>query len=165
MTQPTHDLVVRGATVADGTGAPLRQADVAVDGDRITAVGDVAGTGREELDARDLLVAPGWVDVHTHYDGQVSWDTLIAPSSWQGVTTAVMGNCGVGFAPVKPDKHGWLIDLMEGVEDIPGTALHEGITWEWESFPEYLDALDRSGYALDIGDAGPPRRTARLRDG
>jgi N-acyl-D-aspartate/D-glutamate deacylase len=155
MTQPTHDLVVRGATVADGTGAPLREADVAIDGDRITAVGEVRGSGREEIDARDLLVAPGWVDIHTHYDGQVSWDSLIAPSSWQGVTTAVMGNCGVGFAPVHPDKHGWLIELMEGVEDIPGTALHEGITWEWESFPEYLDALDRSRFALDIGAQVP----------
>jgi len=155
MTHPTHDLVVRGGTVADGTGAPLRRADLAIDGDRITAVGDVPGTGGEELDARDLLVAPGWVDVHTHYDGQVSWDTLIAPSAWQGVTTAVMGNCGVGFAPVRPDKHGWLIELMEGVEDIPGTALHEGITWEWETFPEYLDALDRAAYALDIGTQVP----------
>jgi len=155
MTQPSHDLVIRGATVADGTGAPLQQADVAVDGDRIVAVGEVPGRGREEIDARDLLVAPGWVDVHTHYDGQVSWDSLVAPSAWQGVTTAVMGNCGVGFAPVRPDKHGWLIELMEGVEDIPGTALHEGITWEWESFPEYLDALDRAAYALDIGTQVP----------
>ena len=98
---------------------------------------------------------PGWVDVHTHYDGQVSWDSLIAPSSWQGVTTAVMGNCGVGFAPVLPDRHDWLIELMEGVEDIPGTALHEGISWEWESFPEYLDAIAESSFALDIGAQVP----------
>jgi N-acyl-D-aspartate/D-glutamate deacylase len=155
MSTPAHDLVIRGGTVADGTGGPLRSADVAIDGDRVTDVGTVTGTGREELDARDLLVAPGWVDIHTHYDGQVSWDTLIAPSSWQGVTTAVMGNCGVGFAPVRPDAHGWLIELMEGVEDIPGTALHEGITWEWESFPEYLDAIGRSHFALDLGAQVP----------
>ncbi|MFA5882466.1 MAG: amidohydrolase family protein [Acidimicrobiia bacterium] len=155
MTQPTHDLVIRNGTVVDGTGGPLQGADVAVDGGRITAIGEVPGSGREEIDARDQLVAPGWVDVHTHYDGQVSWDSLIAPSSWQGVTTAVMGNCGVGFAPVAPDKHGWLIELMEGVEDIPGTALHEGITWEWESFPEYLDAVGHAQYALDIGAQVP----------
>jgi len=155
MTNPTHDLVVRNATVADGTGRPLRQADLAVDGDRITAVGEVSGSGREEIDAADLLVAPGWVDVHTHYDGQVSWDTLMAPSSWQGVTTVVMGNCGVGFAPVRPDAHGWLIELMEGVEDIPGTALHEGISWDWESFPEYLDAVGSHRFALDIGAQVP----------
>ena len=155
MTQPTHDLVIRNGTVVDGTGGPLQAADVGIDGGRITAVGEVPGSGREEIDARDRLVAPGWVDVHTHYDGQVSWDSLIAPSSWQGVTTAVMGNCGVGFAPVAPDKHGWLIELMEGVEDIPGTALHEGITWEWESFPEYLDAVGRTHFALDIGAQVP----------
>jgi len=155
MRTPAHDLVIRGGTVADGTGGPLRECDLAIDDGRITMVGDVRGSGREEIDARDLLVAPGWVDIHTHYDGQVSWDTLIAPSSWQGVTTAVMGNCGVGFAPVKPDRHAWLIELMEGVEDIPGTALHEGITWEWESFPEYLDALERSRFALDIGAQVP----------
>src|SRR5215211_1710100 len=112
---PTHDLVIRNGTVADGTGGPLRSADVAVDGGRITAVGEVREGGAEEIDARDLLVTPGWVDVHTHYDGQVSWDSLISPSSWQGVTTVVMGNCGVGFAPVRPDRHGWLIELMEGV--------------------------------------------------
>jgi N-acyl-D-aspartate/D-glutamate deacylase len=152
---PHHDLVVRGATVADGTGAPLREADVAIDAGRITAVGSVPGRGREELDARGLLCTPGWVDVHTHYDGQVTWDTLIAPSSRLGVTTVVTGNCGVGFAPVRPDRHAWLIELMEGVEDIPGTALHEGITWEWETFPEYLDALDRRRYACDVGTQIP----------
>ena len=155
MTHPTHELVIRNGTVVDGTGGPLQSADIGIDGGRITTVGEVPGSGREEIDARDQLVAPGWVDVHTHYDGQVSWDSLIAPSSWQGVTTAVMGNCGVGFAPVAPDKHGWLIELMEGVEDIPGTALHEGITWEWESFPEYLDAIGRTHFALDIGAQVP----------
>ena len=150
-----HDLVIRGGTVADGTGAPLREADLAVDAGRITEIGDGVGVGRDEIDARNLLVAPGWVDIHTHYDGQVSWDSLMAPSSWQGVTTAVMGNCGVGFAPVRPDRHAWLIELMEGVEDIPGTALHEGISWEWESFPEYLDAVGRREYALDVGAQVP----------
>jgi N-acyl-D-aspartate/D-glutamate deacylase len=150
-----HDLVIRNGAVADGTGGPLQSADVAIDDGVISIVGEVTDRGREELDAGDLVVAPGWVDIHTHYDGQVSWDTLIAPSSWHGVTTAVMGNCGVGFAPVKPDRHDWLIELMEGVEDIPGTALHEGISWEWESFPEYLDAVERSPYALDIGAQVP----------
>ena len=150
-----HDLVIRNGTVADGTGGPLQTVDVAVDEGRISIVGEVSDRGREEIDARDQLVMPGWVDVHTHYDGQVSWDSLIAPSSWQGVTTAVMGNCGVGFAPVLPDRHDWLIELMEGVEDIPGTALHEGISWEWESFPEYLDVLTDSSFAVDIGAQVP----------
>jgi N-acyl-D-aspartate/D-glutamate deacylase len=150
-----HDLVIRGGEVVDGTGAPPRRADVAIDGDRVTAVGDGIGAGRDEIDARGRIVTPGWVDVHTHYDGQVSWDPMLTPSSWHGVTTAVMGNCGVGFAPVRPDKHEWLIELMEGVEDIPGTALHEGITWGWESFPEYLDVIERAPHAIDIGAQVP----------
>ena len=150
-----HDLVIRGGTVVDGTGAPAREADVAVDGGIVTEVGDVGGRGREELDAAGLLVTPGWVDIHTHYDGQATWDPLLTPSSWQGVTTVVMGNCGVGFAPVRPDKHEWLIELMEGVEDIPGTALHEGISWGWESFPEYLDVLDRNRYVIDVAAQVP----------
>ena len=147
----SHDLVIRAGTVVDGTGNSPRTADVAVDGGRITAVGRIDAAGRIELDADGLLVTPGWVDVHTHYDGQVTWDPYLTPSSWHGVTTAVMGNCGVGFAPVRPDRHEWLINLMEGVEDIPGAALHEGIRWAWESFPEYLDALDRMPRVLDIG--------------
>ncbi len=150
-----HDLVIRNGLVVDGTGTPGRAADVAIDGDRITVVGVVAGSGVEEIDATGLLVTPGWVDVHTHYDGQVTWDPLLTPSSWHGVTTAVMGNCGVGFAPVRPDRHGWLIELMEGVEDIPGTALHEGITWGWETFPEYLDVLERSPRIFDIATQVP----------
>jgi N-acyl-D-aspartate/D-glutamate deacylase len=150
-----HDLVIRGGTVVDGTGAPGRAADIAVDGGRVTAVGEVSGRGSEEIDAEGQLVLPGWVDIHTHYDGQVTWDPLLTPSSWQGVTTVVFGNCGVGFAPVKPDRHEWLIALMEGVEDIPGTALYEGITWGWESFPEYLDVLDRGRYAIDVGAQVP----------
>ena len=155
MASGEHDLVVRGGTVVDGTGAERRAADVAVDDGRITAVGDVAAGGREELDATGLLVTPGWVDVHTHYDGQVTWDPMLTPSSWQGVTTVVMGNCGVGFAPVRPDRHDWLIALMEGVEDIPGTALAEGISWGWESFPEYLDVLDGLPHAMDVAAQVP----------
>ena len=150
-----HELVVRGGTVVDGTGAAAVTADVAIDGGRITAVGKVDERGERELDADGLVVAPGWVDIHTHYDGQVSWDPELSPSSWHGVTTVVMGNCGVGFAPVRPDGRDFLVELMEGVEDIPGTALHEGITWEWETFPEYLDALDRSPRAIDVAAQVP----------
>ena len=146
-----HDLVIRHGDVADGTGGPLRRADVAVDGQRIVAVGDVPDRGREEIDATGLMVTPGFVDPHTHYDGQATWDPLLSPSIWHGVTTVVTGNCGVGFAPAAPDRHEWLIGLMEGVEDIPGAALREAITWDWESVPEYLDALDRVPRAIDVG--------------
>jgi N-acyl-D-amino-acid deacylase len=145
-----HDLVIRGGTVVDGTGAPRKVADVAIDGKVITAVGVVQGRGHREIDATGLLVTPGWVDIHTHYDGQVSWDPFLSPSCWHGVTTVVMGNCGVGFAPVKPHFRDRLINIMEGVEDIPGTALTEGITWEWETYPEYLDALASKSYAMDV---------------
>jgi N-acyl-D-aspartate/D-glutamate deacylase len=133
-----HDLVVRGGTIVDGTGRERFTGDVAIENGRIVAAGSVAERGRRELDARGAIVTPGWVDVHTHYDGQVTWDPLLTPSSWHGVTTLVMGNCGVGFAPVRPGSEAFLIELMEGVEDIPGTALHEGIDFRWESFPEYL---------------------------
>ena len=150
-----HELVIRNGTVVDGTGAPARTADVAIDGGRITAVGQVADQGREEIDAAGLLVTPGFVDIHTHYDGQVVWDPAITPSSWHGVTTIVMGNCGVGFAPVRPDRHDFLINVMEGVEDIPGTALAEGIDFTWESFPEYLDAVEAVPHAIDIGAQMP----------
>ena len=150
-----HDLVIRGGTVVDGTGASPRQADVAIDGNRVTAVGSDIGEGRKEIDASGLLVAPGWVDVHTHYDGQVTWDPYLTPSCWHGVTTVVMGNCGVGFAPAHPDKRDWLISLMEGVEDIPGTALAEGIQWDWESFPQYLDAIDRAPHAINVAAQVP----------
>ena len=146
-----HDLVIRGGVVVDGTGAPARRADIAVDGERITAVGAVADGGRTEVDADGLHVLPGFVDIHTHYDGQATWDPELAPSSVHGVTTVLMGNCGVGFAPAAPDRHDWLIGLLEGVEDIPGTALHEGLRWDWESFPSYLDALDRRERTLDVG--------------
>jgi N-acyl-D-aspartate/D-glutamate deacylase len=150
-----HDLVVRNGTLVDGTGAVPRPADVAVDSGRITEVGTVEGGGHRIIDADGLLVTPGWVDVHTHYDGQATWDPELAPSSWHGVTSLVMGNCGVGFAPAEPGRHDWLIGLMEGVEDIPGTALAEGIEWEWETFPEYLDALERRRWTVDVGTQVP----------
>jgi N-acyl-D-amino-acid deacylase len=145
------DLVIRNGTVVDGTGAPRRLADVAITDGRIEAVGPDLPAGDREIDATGLLVAPGWVDIHTHYDGQVTWDEVLAPSSWHGVTTVVAGNCGVGFAPARPERREWLIGLMEGVEDIPGSALSEGIDWRWETFPEYLDALDERRWTMDVG--------------
>jgi N-acyl-D-aspartate/D-glutamate deacylase len=150
-----HDLVVRGGTIVDGSGRSRFEGDVAVDDGQIVAVGRIATRGRREIDARHKLVTPGWVDIHTHYDGQVTWDPYLSPSSWHGVTTVVMGNCGVGFAPVRPGHEDFLIELMEGVEDIPGTALHEGIDWRWESFPEYLDALDAMPRAIDVAAQVP----------
>jgi N-acyl-D-aspartate/D-glutamate deacylase len=151
-----HDLIIRGGTLVDGTGGPSRTADVAVTDGIITEVGDLAGAGASRtLDADGLVVTPGWVDIHTHYDGQATWDTELAPSSWHGVTTVVMGNCGVGFAPARPDRHDWLIGLMEGVEDIPGAVLSEGINWEWETFPEYLEALERRRWTVDVGTQVP----------
>src|SRR5580693_3768261 len=152
---PVHDLIIRGGTLVDGTGATARPADIAVESGRITEVGTVEGGATRVIEADGLLVTPGWVDVHTHYDGQVTWDSELAPSSWHGVTTLVMGNCGVGFAPAQPDRHDWLIGLMEGVEDIPGTALAEGIEWEWETFPEYLDALEKRQWTVDVGTQVP----------
>ena len=150
-----HDLVIRGGQVIDGTGTPAHQADIAIDNGIITEVGEVQASGREEIDAAGALVAPGFVDIHTHYDGQVIWDPDISPSSWHGVTTIVMGNCGVGFAPVRPDRHEFLISVMEGVEDIPGAALSEGVSFDWETFPEYLDAVEALPHAIDIGAQMP----------
>jgi N-acyl-D-amino-acid deacylase len=150
-----HDLVIRNGKIVDGTGAPARIADLAIDGDKISAIGSDVGEGRREIDASGQLVTPGWVDVHTHYDGQVTWDPYLSPSSWHGVTTIVMGNCGVGFAPVRPGEEAFLIELMEGVEDIPGTALAEGICWGWESFPEYLDVVEGIDRAIDVAAQVP----------
>ena len=151
----THDLVIRGGTVVDGTGAPARTADVAITGGIVTEVGRVGGVGTQEVDADGALVTPGFVDIHTHYDGQATWDEQLTPSCWHGVTTVVMGNCGVGFAPVAPDRHEWLIGLMEGVEDIPGAALSAGIQWGWETFDEFLDALDAREHVMDLGTQVP----------
>ncbi len=150
-----HDLVIRGGILVDGSGSARRAGDLAIDGDRITQVGGHAGAARRVIEAGGALVTPGWVDVHTHYDGQVTWDPYCTPSCWHGVTTVVMGNCGVGFAPVRPDRHDWLIGLMEGVEDIPGAALAEGIRWEWETFAQYLDALGCKPLALHVGAQVP----------
>ena len=145
-----HDLVITGGTVIDGTGAPAFRADIAIDDGVITEIGTVSEPGRTTVDATGLVVTPGFIDHHTHYDGQVTWDDLLEPSSSHGVTTIVTGNCGVGFAPVRPDGHAQLIQLMEGVEDIPGSALTEGISWGWESFADYLDVLDRHQWSLDV---------------
>jgi len=150
-----YDLIIRGGTIVDGTGAPAFTGDVAIRDGLIAAVGAVTGSAREEIDATGKIVTPGFVDIHTHYDGQATWDQEMAPSSWHGVTTVIMGNCGVGFAPAKPDRHEWLISLMEGVEDIPGTALAEGITWDWETFPEYLDALEKLPRTVDVATHVP----------
>jgi N-acyl-D-amino-acid deacylase len=150
-----HDLVIRNGTVIDGRGGRPVPGDVAVDDGRLTAVGAVDEPGREELDATGLAVTPGFVDVHTHYDGQVTWDPLLTPSIWHGVTTVVMGNCGVGFAPAAPDRRDWLIGLMEGVEGIPGASLREAIQWDWQTVGEYLDALDRIPRALDVAAQVP----------
>jgi N-acyl-D-aspartate/D-glutamate deacylase len=147
------DLVIRNARIVDGTGAPAHDADVAISGDRIVAVGDDVGRGTQEIDADGLVLTPGFVDIHTHFDGQATWDPVLAPSSIHGVTSLVMGNCGVGFAPARPTDadHDFLIGMLEGVEDIPGTALAEGLTWDWETFPQYMDALERRRYAVDVG--------------
>ena len=146
-----HDLVIRNGKIVDGSGKKPFHGDVAIDNGKISAVGIVENSGKKEIDAKGNIVTPGWVDIHTHYDGQVCWDPYLTPSSWHGVTTVVMGNCGVGFAPVKPGDEEFLIQLMEGVEDIPGTALHEGVDWNWETFPEFLDAIEKKDFVMDLG--------------
>ena len=146
-----HDLVIRNGKIIDGTGKKPFFGDIAIDNGKISAVGIVENQGKKEVDAKGNLVTPGWVDIHTHYDGQVCWDPYLTPSSWHGVTTVVMGNCGVGFAPVKPGDEEFLIQLMEGVEDIPGTALSEGVDWNWETFPEFLDAIEKKDFVMDLG--------------
>ena len=145
-----HDIAIRNGRVIDGTGAPEFHGNVAVDGDTISAVGDDVGKARREIDAEGKLVVPGWIDIHTHFDAQVSWDPYLTPSCWNGVTTIVMGNCGVGFAPVKPKDRDWLLDLMDAVEDIPAIAMSAGMEWKWETFPEYLDAIDGKPRIMDV---------------
>ncbi|MEI7710732.1 MAG: amidohydrolase family protein [Rhodospirillales bacterium] len=145
-----HDTVIRGGTIVDGTGAPSFTGDVALKDGKIAQVGGKAGPGKREIDANGLLVTPGWVDVHTHYDGQATWDKELAPSSWHGVTTVLFGNCGVGFAPVRPTDHDSLIGMMESIEEIPGTALADGLKWNWETFPQFLDALDGMPRSIDV---------------
>lgn len=156
-----NDLVIRGGKIVDGTGKESFNGDIAMKDGVITEVGQVSGEAREEINADGRLVTPGFVDIHTHYDAQATWDPHLLPSGWHGVTTAVVGNCGVGFAPARPDQHQMLIELMEGVEDIPGAALSEGIKWDWETFPQFLEALERSPLAVDVGTHVPhgPVRT------
>ncbi|WP_372781621.1 amidohydrolase family protein [Phenylobacterium sp.] len=153
--EKAYDLVIRGGRVVDGTGSAALEADVAVKDGQIAAVGKIAGSGAEEIDARGQVVTPGFVDIHTHYDGQATWDERMQPSSWHGVTTVVMGNCGVGFAPCRPDDHDRLIRLMEGVEDIPFPVLTEGLPWNWESYPDYLESLSKRRFDVDIGSQLP----------
>ena len=150
-----HDTVIRGGTITDGDGGEPYTGDVAIDDGKISVVGGKTGPGQQEIDANGLVVAPGWVDVHTHYDGQATWDPILAPSSWHGVTTTMFGNCGVGFAPVRKEDHRELIDLMEAIEEIPGTALEEGVAYDWESFPEFLDALERQPRTIDVAAQVP----------
>ncbi len=150
-----HETVIRGGTIVDGSGGQPYTGDLAIDQGRIAEVGGKAGPGHREIDAQGLLVTPGWVDVHTHYDGQATWDPILAPSSWHGVTTTMFGNCGVGFAPVHKAHHRELIDLMEAIEEIPGTALAEGVRYDWESFPQFLDALERQPRTIDVAAQVP----------
>ena len=150
-----YDLIIKNGTVYDGTGDKPFVADIAIKGRKIEAIGELEEVSKQTINAEGKIVAPGFVDIHTHYDGQVTWDPYLRPSTYHGVTTVVMGNCGVGFSPCKPEERNWLISLMEGVEDIPGTALHEGINWQWESFPEYLDILENKPLAIDVGTQIP----------
>ena len=153
-----YDLIIRGGTVVDGNGGEPFVADVALRQGKIVAVGTVKGSAAEEIDAAGLLVTPGWVDIHTHYDGQATWTSRLTPSSLHGSTTVVMGNCGVGFAPVRVADRDTLVRLMEGVEDIPGTALHEGLSWNWESFGDYMDAVDALPHDVDVAAQAPQQQ-------
>ena len=146
----TYDLIIRGGSIADGKGTPLFEADIAISDGKIVEIGSVSDSGTEEIDARGKLVAPGFVDVHSHYDGQAIWDNRLLCSGWHGITTTVMGNCGVGFAPVRPEDRETLVELMEGVEDIPGPVMREGLSWDWTTFPEFMDALERRPHDIDL---------------
>ncbi|MDH5738088.1 MAG: amidohydrolase family protein, partial [Gammaproteobacteria bacterium] len=150
-----YDLIIRGGRILDGTGGPEMTSDIAIRDGKIADVGKITANAHKVIDAEGALVTPGFVDIHTHYDGQATWSNRLSPSNHHGVTTAVMGNCGVGFAPVRPNDHDLLIELMEGVEDIPGAALHEGLSWQWESFPDYLDYLDQKRFDMDLGTQVP----------
>ena len=150
-----YDLIIENGLIYDGKGNKPFKADIAISNKKIAKIGVIEEDSKQRIDADGKIVTPGFVDIHTHYDGQATWDPYLRPSTYHGVTTVVMGNCGVGFSPCKPDQRDWLIGLMEGVEDIPGTALHEGIDWEWESFPEYLDALEKKPFAIDVGTQIP----------
>ena len=149
------DLVIRNGTVIDGTGAEPFEADIAIQDGKITAVGKVSARGREEIDAKGRIVTPGFIDPHSHYDAQVTWSSQITPSSWNGVTTTLIGNCGVGFAPCRPEERDMLVKLMEGVEDIPEVVLTEGLPWNWHSFPDYLNALEARPFDLDVATQVP----------
>ncbi len=146
-----HDLVIRNARIVDGSNQPEFNGDLAIKDGLIVQVGDKADGAHRIIDAEGLLLTPGFLDIHTHYDGQVNWDPFLTPSSWHGVTSVVAGNCGVGFAPVRPQDRQWLMELMSGIEEIPLESLQAGMPWQWESFPEFLDALDKKEYALDVG--------------
>ena len=150
-----HDLIIKNGTVIDGTGSPKILSDIAITDGMICEVGKISENSKRTINAEGKLVTPGWVDIHTHYDGQATWDPYLTPSSWHGVTTCVFGNCGVGFAPVKKGSENYLINLMEGVEDIPESVLSEGIDFSWESFPEYLNTLEKSKRIMDIGTQVP----------
>ena len=150
-----HDLVIKGGTVVDGTGTPGVTADIAMTDGIVTEVGRINELARETIDADGALVTPGFVDPHTHFDGQVTWDPLLTPTCWHGVTTVVMGNCGVGFAPCKPSQREMLVKLMEGVEDIPEVVLTEGLPWNWQTFPDFLDALAARHYDMDVATQVP----------
>ena len=146
-----HDLIIRNGDLIDGTGAAARRADVAVDGDRITAIGDLsAESARREIDATGQVITPGFVDLHTHLDAQIAWDPMMTSSSWHGVTTVLMGNCGVTFAPVAPDNRSYLAEMMESVEDIPRDAILDGLPWDWETYPQYLDSVERLRPSLNV---------------
>src|ERR1044072_4178566 len=153
--EKAYDLVIRGGTGVDGTGRAAFEADVGVKDGVIAGVGRIAGSGAEEIDARGQIVTPGFVDVHTHYDGQATWSNRLSPSSFHGVTTAAMGNCGVGFAPCRPSDHSIMVRLMEGVEDIPGVVLTEGLKWNWETFPQFLDAIEAGPHDIDFATQVP----------